>query len=443
MSSEWAIVAENIDKAYTIYNKPSDRLFDLFSQGQVRGKQIHALDDVSIKIPKGKTIGLIGQNGSGKSTLLQIIAGTLQPTGGNVTVNGKIAALLELGSGFNPDFAGRDNVMMNGALMGLTKEEILQRMDSIEAFADIGEFIDQPVKTYSSGMFLRLAFAAAVHTDPDILIVDEALAVGDARFQNKCFRKFKEFQEAGKTIIFVSHTTELLVRHCDYAYLLNKGKLVQEGNPKEVVNEYLDLLFGKSESGIQEKKMVAIDSIESKPSLDDSVNKVATFIESRPNEDSCVTRKSYNPQEYRWGTQDATIMDYLVISDQRVDQIEYNSDHLMTIYFKVKFNKKVLCPIYGLTIKTMDGVVVYGSNSRDINGKYKVKDSTEWSILKFEFVPKLIQGDYFVSLGVAEDIPGEEAVPLDRRYDLIHLKFFHNSLGFGITDLEMTVDELG
>lgn len=436
MLSEYAIKIENVTKTYTIYNKPVDRLYDLISNASNRGRHINALESVSMNIPKGKTIGLIGQNGSGKSTLLQIIAGTLKPTSGSFQVGGKIAALLELGSGFNPEFSGRENVILNGTLMGLTKDQISQRMEAVIDFADIGSFIDQPVKTYSSGMFLRLAFAAAIHTDPDILIVDEALAVGDARFQNKCFRKFKEFQEAGKTILFVSHTTELLVRHCDYAYLLNSGRMVFEGTPKDVVNEYHDQLFGKTEKAIEKEVGKNVSSEQ----LGDDLE--STFINSKPNEDRCVSNITYNSQEYRWGSRDAEIIDYQIVSDGRYNQVEYNSSFPMTVSVKVKFNKTILKPVYGLTIKTIDGVIVYGSNSRDLGQPFVIKNQGEWSIIKFEFIPNLVHADYFISLGVAEDIPGEEPIPLDRRYDMIHVKLSHNTLGFGIIDLDMNVTEV-
>ncbi len=436
MSSEWSITVENVEKVYTAYQKPLDRLIDLATNKYDRGRQIYALDSISMKIPKGKTVGLIGQNGSGKSTLLQIIAGTLNPTRGKVEVSGKIAALLELGSGFNPEFTGKENVYMNGTIMGLSKSEITARMDSIIEFADIGTFIDQPVKTYSSGMFLRLAFATAVHTDPDILIVDEALAVGDARFQNKCFRKIKEFQEQGKTILFVSHTTELLVRHCDYAYLLDKGKLKFEGSPKDVVNEYYDILFGHTSKKVEKEKEGSRQDNEKK-------NKSNLFVSNPSTHDVCAEKLNYNAQEYRWGNRDAEIIDYEVESDERYDQIEYNSSYPMSVKMKVKFNKTILRPVYGLTIKTTDGVIVYGSNSRDQSQPFIIKEAGELAFVQFMFTPNLVQGDYFISLGVAEDVPGEEPVPLDRRYDLIHLRFSHNTLGFGIVDLDMKVTEMG
>jgi lipopolysaccharide transport system ATP-binding protein len=444
MSSNYAIRVQEVSKVFQLYNKPSDRLKEaLFGRGKY-SREVVALNRVSLNIPKGATVGLIGQNGSGKSTLLQIICNILSPTEGQVEVNGKIAALLELGSGFNPDFTGRENVYMSGTIMGLTREEIDRRFHEIEEFAEIGEFIHQPVKTYSSGMFLRLAFATAVHTDPDILVVDEALAVGDVRFQNKCFRKFKEFQQAGKTILFVTHTTELLVRHCDYAFLLHQGNLVEEGSPKDVVNTYLDLLYGKS----TKSKSVhnGNGTIPTEARLSDYYEKfdpqLQEFLTSSPNEDHCIKRRTYNASEYRWGNREAEIVDYLVVSGSKYDHVENNSSDQLDVYMKVLFHRDTARPIYGLTIKTMDGVIVYGTNSRDVMSDIQERAAGESTIVKFSLVPRLVQGDYFISLGVAEDVPGEEAVPLDRRYDMIHLKMYHNSLGFGVVDLQMNVEEV-
>lgn len=443
MSSNYAITVNNVSKVYHLYDKPLDRLKESFLGRGRFSKEVIALDSININIPKGSTVGLIGQNGSGKSTLLQIISSILTPSSGEVIVNGKIAALLELGSGFNPDFTGRENVIMNGTIMGLTHDEIIEKMPSIEEFAEIGHFIDQPVKTYSSGMFLRLAFSTAIHTDPDILIVDEALAVGDTRFQNKCYRKFKEFQEKGKTILFVTHTTDLLVRHCDYAFLLNHGEMIMEGSPREVVNKYLDILYGKSTDVLQQ---VDADQEQTREALlekyPDLPPYLVTFLLMKDTNDNCVNRRSYNQAEYRWGNKGAEIMDYLIVSGGQNDHIEYNSFEKIDVYVKVKFNRQVKSPIYGLTIKTTDGVTVYGTNSRDVECKVLDKKEDQWTVVKFTFVPRLVQGDYFISLGIAEEQPDQEIIPLDRRYDMIHIKFFHNSLGFGIVDLEMNVMEV-
>jgi len=234
-----AIALSGISKAYRIYSHPRHRLMEAIWRGRRQyHEQFWALRDVSFTVQPGTTTGVIGMNGSGKSTLLQVIAGIVQPTTGSVAIDGRIASLLELGAGFNPDFSGRDNVIMNGAIMGFTNEQMEERLPAIEAFAEIGEFIDQPVKTYSSGMFVRLAFASAIHIDPDILLVDEALAVGDAIFQHRCIRKIKEFQSRGKTILFVSHDIGAVKSICNQAVFLNGGRVEAVGDAESVASRY-------------------------------------------------------------------------------------------------------------------------------------------------------------------------------------------------------------
>ncbi len=247
MKNENAIIVKDLSKSYYLYNKRSDRVKEAFHPFRKKyHNPFNALKNVSLSIQKGETVGIIGRNGSGKSTLLQVICGILKPTGGSVEKNGRISALLELGAGFNPEFTGRENVYINGAIFGLKREEIDERFESIEAFADIGIYIDQPVKSYSSGMYVRLAFAVAVNARPDILIVDEALAVGDTLFQSKCFAKFKEFQKKDVTILFVSHSMDLVTRYCSKAYLLDKGEIVSEGASKHVVDAYNRLIVNNS-----------------------------------------------------------------------------------------------------------------------------------------------------------------------------------------------------
>jgi len=249
MSFNNAISLQNISKCYHMFDRPKDRLL----QGLLRGKkqfyrEFWALRDVSIEVPKGQTVGIIGRNGSGKSTILQIIAGTLQPTQGGMETTGRISALLELGSGFNPEFTGRENAMMSGAIMGLSTKEIEQRLPLIEKFAEIGEFIDQPVKLYSSGMYVRLAFACAINVDPDILVIDEALAVGDMQFQLKCIDKLKDFKKEGKTILFVSHDVYTVRNFCDEAIWMMDGQVHLRGDVNTVTERYMDFMQYASES---------------------------------------------------------------------------------------------------------------------------------------------------------------------------------------------------
>lgn len=242
MSSN-AIKVNNVSKSFLMYDKPIDRLKQIFIKDKYKlSKQFWALKNISFEIPKGSTIGIIGKNGSGKSTLLQLIVGTMMPTEGEIDVNGRISALLELGSGFNPEFTGRENLYLNGAIMGLSESEMKEREPLIESFADIGEFIDQPVKTYSSGMFVRLAFACAVNVDPEILIVDEALSVGDMQFQLKCIEKIKSFKKEGKTILFVSHDTYSIRNFCDEVVWLMDGQIHMRGEVNAVTRLYEDYM---------------------------------------------------------------------------------------------------------------------------------------------------------------------------------------------------------
>ncbi len=239
MTTSSAIEVDGVSKAYRIYAHPRHRLLEALWRGRRRYHQeFWALRGIDLRVERGATLGIVGMNGSGKSTLLQIIAGIVQPTTGHVAVDGRVSSLLELGAGFNPEFTGRENVLMHGAILGFRREELIERLPDIQAFAEIGDFVDQPVKTYSSGMFVRLAFAAAVHVDPDVLLVDEALAVGDAVFQHRCIRKIQQFQAAGKTICFVSHDTNLVKAICSRAALLHQGVLQAHADPDTVVNLY-------------------------------------------------------------------------------------------------------------------------------------------------------------------------------------------------------------
>lgn len=248
---EPVIKVDHVSKVYKIYNQPTDRFKEALGIGK---KQYHrdyyALNDLSFQVGKGEIVGIVGRNGSGKSTILKILTGVLNPSGGHVEVAGKVAALLELGAGFNMEYTGMKNIYLNAAMMRISQEEIEKRIPEILAFADIGDYINQPVKTYSSGMFVRLAFAVAINVDPDILIVDEALAVGDARFQMKCMDKFVEFVQRGKTILFVTHDVNAVKRFCNRAIWLNQGQMIMEGNTDEVTDRYLDFL--KSDMPIDE-----------------------------------------------------------------------------------------------------------------------------------------------------------------------------------------------
>ncbi len=437
------VTIENLSKCFKLYRGPKDRVKEWLHPLR---KQYHqpfwALQDINFSIKKGESLGIIGRNGSGKSTLLQIITGVMSPTSGVSVADGRISALLELGTGFDMELSGRDNLYLNGSLMGFSKEQIAERVPLIEEFADIGEFIDQPVKLYSSGMFVRLAFSSAIHVDPDILIIDEALAVGDVKFQNKCYRKFHEFQEMGKTIIFVTHSTDLVAKHCDRAVLLHQGRLMMDGNPNDVINKYLELLLG-----IPEKKQEK-ESSQAKAEQPRIVNVPANsdplfkeFLNKDLSEDHCLQNPTYNGNEHRYGDGSGKIMDYLVVGENNANPLQIQANTIIRIYAKYHFLKKVETPIFGLTLKTIDGVEVFGINTLFERQDVKPRETGEVAIVSYEFPVSLISGEYFVSLGLAESQSGE-IIPLDRRYDMVHLKVYNSSSKMGIVDFDLQLQEL-
>ena len=440
--SENAVELSKVCKHYQLFDRPQQRLLQMISRGRYSsGKIFHALSDVEFVVPRGTTLGLIGRNGAGKSTLLQIISGIVTPTSGTAVVHGRVAALLELGTGFNPEFSGRENIFLNAAVLGLSNKEIEAKLADIISFADIGEFIEHPVKTYSSGMYIRLAFAIAINADPEILIVDEALAVGDARFQAKCFRKFEELQSSGKTIILVTHSTEQVVRHCDRAILLENGRVLADGVPRDVCNQYLDLLFGTNSKRNGARKLAsnAQVAITSAASLDIPPDAHAALTSNG----SITTHPGYNPSEYRWGSRGAEIEDCFITSGEqhRVNSIEA---HLpFELYMRVRFNTTALQPVYGLTIKSPDGVVIYGTNSRDAEPgrELRARQNDESVIVAFKGIPRLVPGTYLISLGVADVSEGDDPSPLDRRYDVIELIILNSSRAYGLVDLGFHVTE--
>ena len=289
MSEDITISLKNVSKCFKRYARPVDRLKEILLPGTSRTSEFWALRDINLEIEKGQTVGLVGRNGSGKSTLLQMIARTLTPTTGEVVVRGRVSALLELGSGFNPEFTGRQNVFFNARLLGLTQQEIEDKFDDIAAFADIGSFIEQPVKTYSSGMYVRLAFAVAVNVEPEILIVDEALAVGDIVFQHRCMRKMRSLMDSGVTTLFVSHDSGAIKTLCNSAVMIDAGKIYASGNPNSVIIKYMKLVT-ESELGL----------VNSENDIDDTKNTVVGASCSLPDEQSLPNQKSQkNPQNQK------------------------------------------------------------------------------------------------------------------------------------------------
>lgn len=420
MSSEFdgeaAVAVAQVGKCYRIFRLPQDRLWQALYRGRRKFyTEFHAVHDISFEIRKGEVVGILGRNGSGKSTLLQMIAGTLQPTSGSIATQGRLAALLELGAGFSPDFSGIDNARLSASILGLSDAEIGAKLPEILSFADIGEHIHQPVKTYSSGMYVRLAFAVAACVDPDILIIDEALAVGDVKFQAKCFRRFEELVASGKTIIFVTHSVEQVVRHCTRALLIENGRLIDDGEPRAVANRYLDLMVGAA------------------PAKCGS----ASVIETRSSGSRLEDRAGYSSSEYRWGEGRARVVDAMLsLSNESLHTNQFNTADEMDLRLWVEFDAPCEKPIVGFFVKTPDGVTVYGNHSLNLLPALKSHSTEKGQQIEvvFSCVLNLGPGSYILSLGVAEDVYGE-VIPLDRRYDVMQFDVVGYSGAVGLSDL--------
>lgn len=437
-SSQPVITVEHLSKAYQIYQKPQHRFFQSLLRGRKQFfREFWALRDISFTVRRGETIGVLGRNGSGKSTLLQLIAGTLEPTGGVIRVAGRTSAILELGAGFNPEFTGRENIVLSTAILGMSAAETDARMGRIIDFADIDQFIDQPVKTYSNGMYARLAFAVAINVDPDVLIVDEALSVGDAKFQAQCFRKFEEFKERGITILFVTHSVEQIARHCTRALLLDRGALLASGEPKVVIGRYLELLFGPhATSG-------TLVQAHSTPALQPDVRSLFADAVTGDAMNGFTRRATYNRLEHRWGDGRARIIDYALLGPAGSETTSLGTGDAVSLFLRVAFFADVDRPIFGLTIKTPDGVEISGNNSRDETflPRFRARRGGDETIVRFDFRCTLNSGEYLLSVGVAEETE-TGVVPLDRRYDSIHVTVVNTRKAFGLVDLGIQTVEL-
>ena len=422
--SDYAISVEHVEKMYKLYDKPTDRLKE--SLGLTRKKKYkehYALHDVNFQVNKGETVGIIGTNGSGKSTILKIITGVLNPNAGEVKVNGRISALLELGAGFNMEYTGIENVYLNGTMIGFTREEIDAKLNDILEFADIGDFVYQPVKTYSSGMFVRLAFAVAINIDPEILIVDEALSVGDVFFQAKCYHKFEEFKKLGKTILFVSHDLGSIGKYCDRVVLLNQGVKLNEGKPKEMIDIYKKLLVNQY-----------VDDDETEKEQENESDNENTLEESGIWKDMTTS----NPDIVEYGNGLANIIDYGIkdAAGNMSNAIEKGSD--FTIMFKVKFNEKVSDPIFAITIKDLKGTEITGTNTMFEKIDTGTVNKDEVRSVSFTQNMNLQGGDYLVSLGCTGYRDGEFTV-YHRLYDVFNITVISNKNTVGYYDMNSEI----
>ena len=378
MDPDIAISVRNLTKKYKLYNKPIDRLKESLSPFRKKYHQdFTALNDLSFDIKKGETVGIIGKNGSGKSTLLKLLTRVLTPSSGSVNTNGRISALLELGAGFNPDFTGIENIYFNGSIMGFSKSEMDGKIDKILEFADIGEFAKQPVKMYSSGMYVRLAFSLAINVDPDIMIVDEALAVGDARFQLKCFQKFEDFKKAGKTLIFVSHGMTEIVRYCKRALWINEGNLCNDGDAKKITEEYISWLFN-----------------------DINYNKTSTSnIALSTTSDNYLIPISHNAAVSGEGGINIRGIGLLDENENVVNNISFPQK--VKILINIEAQVDINIPYIGFHIIDNKGLVLMGSNNHVLKKKFSKIKKGEIKTFSFSFLfPEINNGDYFISIGI-------------------------------------------
>ena len=404
-----AISVQGLTKAYKLYPSSRDRVLEAFSiTGKSRHSLFNAIEDISLDIPRGCTTGIVGRNGSGKSTLLQCICGIVSPTAGAVDVQGRIAALLELGAGFNPDFTGRENILINGAILGLDVEQIERRTDDILAFADIGDYIDQPVRTYSSGMFVRLAFAIAINVDPDILVVDEALAVGDIHFQARCYERFHQFREQGVTVVFVTHDLNMVTRYCDQAFLLDKGRIVARGEPRKVVGTYRKREVGHEDDGGDTES------------------------------DTVPNPFQENPLEIRYGDDGARIVEGGIYDLEGEPVQTLDSGESYRIRLRVKFERDIESPVFAFTIKDARGTELAGTNTEFSNVSTGKWLAGETATIEFSQRIDLNAGQYLLSLGCV-DLSGGELKIYDRRHDFLAFQVITDRAIVGLVDLHSEV----
>lgn len=436
MEQTTAIEVRNVRKIYKLYDKPKDRMKEAFGFGKKQIHKLHyALNGVSMNIYKGETVGIIGTNGSGKSTILKIITGVLNPTDGEVAVNGRISALLELGAGFNMEYNGIENVYLNGTMMGFSEKEIDEKLPEILEFADIGDYVYQPVKTYSSGMFVRLAFAVAINIEPEILIVDEALSVGDVFFQAKCYHKFEEFKKLGKTIVFVSHDLSSISKYCDRVFLLNKGTLLGEGSPKEMIDAYKRVLVGQYE--IPEKNKELLE--------DEDLRRAAAGEKSgKAGSGEDASGNGINPNLQEYGTGQAQILEYYVTDDRNVRTTAVIKGSEFTLHMRVAFHDHIPAPIFAMSVKNVQGTEITGTNSMIEKAFLDSAEAGQIKEITFTQKMNLQGGEYLLSLGVT-GYEGDAFAVYHRLYDALNLTVVSdkNTVGYYDMDSVVTVKDAG
>lgn len=438
-----AIEVRDVVKLYKLYDRPKDRLKEALGFGQ---KQVHkthyALKGVTMCINRGETVGIIGTNGSGKSTILKIITGVLNPTSGEVKVDGRISALLELGAGFNMEYNGIENVYLNGTMMGFSEKEIDGKLPDILEFADIGDYVYQPVKTYSSGMFVRLAFAVAINIEPEILIVDEALSVGDVFFQAKCYHKFEDFKRLGKTIVFVSHDLSSISKYCDRVFLLNKGILLGEGSPKQMIDAYKRVLVGQYELPEEQEDNLLHDG-ELRSAVGRAMgiasDKAGRAEETKQKEAKIPVEDGINPDVLEYGTLQARMESYYVTDDRGIRTTAVLKGSIFTLHMRVRFQDHIPAPIFAFSVKNVIGTEITGTNSMIEKSFLESCEAGQVMDVTFTQRMNLQGGEYLLSMGVT-GYNGDTFEVYHRLYDAIHITVVSDKNTVGYYDMESVVE---
>lgn len=431
--SDTVIKISNLVKEYKMYSNKKDRLLEAVIPGYKKHSTFRAMDNLDLEIRKGEVLGILGKNGAGKSTLLKMITGVVSPTSGNLEVNGKISSLLELGAAFNPELTGYENIYQHGQVMGLSDKEIKEKEQEIIDFADIGDHLSQPVKTYSSGMFARLAFACAINVDPDILIVDEVLSVGDMAFQLKCFKKFEQFKNKGKTIIFVTHNINDVLTNCNRAIILENGRKTFDGTVKDGVNRYKKIIVGIDPDEAEKKEKEKQEKIK------------ASKAQASENADGELwkDKMNQNPNMIEYGTEEAEVFDYGVFDGEGNLVTTFDNGDVITFKSKVKFFTEVKDPIFTMTIKDFTGKDIAGTNTnieKVITGTFDKDD-----VACVEFVQKVpvAPGKYTLSFSCTKYNLSGELEALSRKYDAILVEIIttKNTVGIIRLDSEINVEK--
>ena len=436
MQSNLAINVCDVTKIYRLYDKPIDRLKESISLTHKKyHKEFFALDKISFSVEKGSTVGIIGTNGSGKSTILKIITGVLNPTTGSVEVDGNISALLELGAGFNMDYTGIENIYMNGTMMGFSREQMEAKLPEILEFADIGDFVYQPVKTYSSGMFVRLAFALAINVEPEILIVDEALSVGDVFFQAKCYRRMEEIRKTGTTILMVTHDMGSVIKYCDKVILLNKGEFLAEGPAGEMVDLYKKILAGRMDD-LEADLAKRLDSnFSDMMELNNDINKT----HAKEYHGLMKDKISINPNKTEYGDGRAEIYDLgLLDSKGELTNLLLKGEEF-TIREKIRFNANIESPIFTFTIKDKKGTELSGTNTMFEGVEVKPVKPGDEAVVEFKQKMTLQGGEYLLSISCTGFENGTHVV-YHRLYDVTFITVISNKNTVGVYDMESKVN---